>query len=316
MKTLFKATLALVVLALLALGAGVAMNWAPDRPVSALSARWAPPPSQFVLIDGMQVHLRDEGPRDDAEPIVLLHGTSASLHTWDGWTAALAPRHRVIRMDLPGFGLTGPVADDDYTLTRYSVFVTHVLDALGVKKALLVGNSFGGAVAWKTAVDFPARVSRLVLIDSAGYAYQSTSVPIAFRLARFPVLAPVLNNVLPRRVIESSVRNVYGDPTKVTPALIDRYYELTLRAGNRQALVERFKQSPGGEFAAQIPQVQVPTLILWGGRDHLIPPAMAQRFRHDIRGSALVVFDQLGHVPHEEDPLQTVAVAQAFMESR
>ncbi|HET6786388.1 MAG TPA: alpha/beta hydrolase [Aquabacterium sp.] len=315
MKTLLKATLGVVLLALLALGVGLAMNWAPDRSVAELSPRWAPQPSRFVLIDGMQVHLRDEGRRDDPEPIVLLHGTSASLHTWDGWVAALAPGRRVIRMDLPGFGLTGPAPDGDYSLPRYATFVTHLMDQLGVQRAVLVGNSFGGAVAWKTAADHPARVSRLILIDAGGYPYESASVPIGFRLARYPALSPILNNVLPRSMIESSVRNVYGDPERVTAELVERYYELTLRAGNRQALVERFRQSPGGEFAAQIPQIQAPTLILWGGRDRLIPPSTAQRFRQDIRGSALVVFDTLGHVPHEEDPAHTVTVAQAFLET-
>ena len=85
--------------------------WAPDRTVAELAPRWAPPPSQFITVNGLAMHLRDEGLRDDSLPLVLLHGTSASLHTWDGWTKALAPTHRVIRLDLPGFGLTGPLSE-------------------------------------------------------------------------------------------------------------------------------------------------------------------------------------------------------------
>lgn len=100
---------------LLVLGLSVAgfivLNWAPDRPVEELQARWAPAPSQFIELMGMQVHLRDEGPRDDAEPLLLLHGTSASLHTWEGWVADLKRTRRVISVDLPGFGLTGPFPD-------------------------------------------------------------------------------------------------------------------------------------------------------------------------------------------------------------
>lgn len=303
-----------VLLALVAVtGVGLALSWAPDRPVDTLTARWAPPPSQFVPLQGMQVHLRDEGPRTDPQPIVLLHGTSASLHTWDGWADALKGQRRVIRLDLPGFGLTGPMPDGDYRLTRYVGFVIALLDQLGVQQAVLAGNSFGGNLAWKIAVDHPQRVSKLVLVDAAGYPFDPASMPIGFKIAQIPALRPMMEHTLPRSMIESSVRNVYGDPSKVTPELVDRYQELTLRSGNRSALVERFRQSPSGEFTAQIPQVRQPTLILWGGQDRLIPPDNALRFQRDIAGSRLVMFDALGHVPHEEDPEQTVAAVQAFL---
>ena len=294
-------------------GVGVVKAWAPDRDVDSLKARWAPPPSQFVGLMGMQVHLRDEGPRSDPQPIVLLHGTSASLHTWDGWAEALKGQRRVIRMDLPGFGLTGPMPDGNYQLTHYVDFLVALLDQLGVKQAVVAGNSFGGGLAWKLAVDHPERVSKLVLVDAAGYPYDPTSVPIGFKVAQIPWLRPVMENVLPRSMIESSVRNVYGDPSRITPVLIDRYFELTLRAGNRHALGERFRQSPGGQYAAQIPSVKQPTLILWGGQDRLIPPDNADHFQRDIAGSRLVVFDGLGHVPHEEDPAVTVAAVQSFL---
>ena len=313
MKLLIKIAGVVLLLAVALLALGIALSWAPDRPVDALKARWAPPPSQFLTVEGMQVHLRDEGPRDDPEPIVLLHGTSASLHTWDGWVAALKGQRRVIRIDLPGFGLTGPAPDGDYTLPRYSRFMVALLDALHLRRVVLAGNSFGGSVAWKTAVDHADRVGALVLVDAAGYPYQSTSVPIGFKLARIPALAPLMANVLPRRMIEASVRNVYGDPSRITPELIDRYYELTLREGNRAALRARFEQSRGGEFAAEIPRVVAPTLILWGGQDRLIPPSQGQRFHDDIRGSQLVTFADLGHVPHEEDPARTVAAVQRFL---
>lgn len=313
MKIIFKLMVGLLLALIVAVAASVVLGWAPDRPVSTLTQRWAPAPSQFVQIGGMQVHLRDEGPRDDPQPIVLLHGTSASLHTWDGWVAALKGQHRVIRVDMPGFGLTGPAADGDYRLPAYGRFVVAVLDRLGVKQAVIAGNSFGGEVAWQVAVAYPDRVSKLVLVDAAGYAFKSQSVPIGFKLARIPALRPITANVLPRSMIESSVRNVYGHPDKVTPELIDRYYELTLRAGNRDALVERFRQSPLGAYADQIKRVRQPTLILWGGQDRLIPPESAGLFQKDIPGSRVVMFEDLGHVPHEEDPARTVAAVQAFL---
>jgi len=302
---------------LLVLGLSVAgfivLNWAPDRPVEELQARWAPAPSQFIELMGMQVHLRDEGPRDDAEPLLLLHGTSASLHTWEGWVADLKRTRRVISVDLPGFGLTGPFPDGDYRIAHYTAFLDALLERLQVPPVVVAGNSFGGQLAWELAVARPARVSRLILVDAAGYPRQSSSVPIGFRLAQVPALAPLMARLLPRRMIESSVQNVYGDPTRVTDELVERYYQLTLRAGNRQALVQRFQQAPAGDSQALIRQVRQPTLILWGGRDGLIAPANAERFKADIAGSRLVIFEQLGHVPQEEDPALTLPVVRGFL---
>nr|WP_295772632.1 alpha/beta hydrolase [Rhodoferax sp.] len=292
--------------------AGILATWAPDKPVSALSTRWAQPPSQFVEVDGMQVHVRDEGPRDDPLPIVLLHGTSASLHTWDGWAQSLSGQHRVIRFDLPAFGLTGPNPNNDYSIAAYVHFVEGVADKLGVKKFVLAGNSLGGQIAWAAALALPQRVSKLVLVDAAGYPFQSSSVPIGFRIARMPGLRVLMEHVLPRGVIDSSVRNVYGDPSKVKPELIDRYYDLTLRAGNRQALAYRMDQRMGGD-EAHVKELKLPTLILWGAKDKLIPLDNARRFAADIQGSKLVVFDELGHVPHEEDAQKTVEAFKVFL---
>ena len=192
-------------------------------------------------------------------------------------------------------------------------FVAAMLDALGVSRCALVGNSFGGQVAWETALAHPARVEKLILVDAAGYPFQPLSVPLGFRIARIPLLNGLMEYTLPRRLIESSVRNVYGDPGKVTPELVDRYYELTLRAGNRRALVMRFGQALAGIHPERIAALKVPTLILWGGRDRLIPPSDAERFHRDIAGSRLIVFAELGHVPQEEDPAATVAVAMRFL---
>jgi len=296
-----------------AAGVFIAANRVPDRTVDELKTRWAPAPSQFVPIAGMQVHLRDEGPRDDQTPIVLLHGTGASLHTWDGWVEALKDSHRVIRYDMPAFGLTGPSPGGNYAIENYVAVVLAVLDQLKVKRCVLAGNSLGGYVAWATAVLHPERIERLVLIDASGYPYQSQSVPIGFRLARTPVLNRLMRDVLPRSFVEKSLKNVYGDPSRVTPALVDRYFDLTTRAGNRRALAERFRQTQPGPLAARVPELRLPTLILWGGRDRLIPPEFGDRFHKEIAGSTLVRFEDLGHVPQEEDPARTVAAFKEFL---
>jgi len=306
----------MVLAVLVLLLAGIGLSWAPDRSVDSLKARWANAPSQFLTLQGMQVHLRDEGPRDDPEPLVLIHGTSASLHTWDGWTQALKGQRRVIRMDLPGFGLTGPAPDGDYRMERYADFIVALMDQLGVRQAVLAGNSLGGGIAWHTAVRHPTRVTRLVLVDASGYPLQSTSVPLGFRLAQISWLQPLMRQLLPRRMIESSVRNVYADPGKVTPELVDRYFDLTLRAGNRESLTQRLKlRETDAQSAGLIKTIQQPTLILWGAQDKLITEPSGQRFHQDIADSQYVVLEGLGHVPQEEDPARSVAPVLKFLTS-
>jgi len=302
-------------LAVLGIAAAALLSWAwaPDLPTAELEQRWAPPPSTFIEVQGQRVHLRDEGPRDDPVPIVLIHGTSASLHTWDGWAEALRSQRRVIRFDLPGFGLTGPNAAGDYSMAVYVQWLGALLDRLGVQRAVLAGNSLGGEVAWATAHVMPERVDKLILVDAAGYAFESESVPLAFRIAATPGLSVLMRQLLPPGMVEKSVRSVYGDPARVTPQLVQRYRDLALRAGNRHALATRMAQHNTGR-EQDIRDLKIPTLILWGARDRLIPPANGDRFAADIQGSQLVVFPELGHVPQEEDPAATVAVVQKFLE--
>ena len=311
-----KLALRIIVVALVAVLvfaiAGIAATWAPDRSVESLKARWAPPPSQFIEVAGMQVHLRDEGPRDDPVPIVLLHGTSASLHTWDGWTQTLSKTRRVIRFDMPAFGLTGPNPQNDYSIKSYVTFVTAVVDKLAVQRFVLGGNSLGGQIAWETAHALPARVDKLILVDSSGYAFVSKSMPLGFQIARLPLVRSVMEYTLPRGIIQNSIENVYGDPSLVTPALIDRYFDLTLRAGNRKALSYRLDQGYVSD-EAKVKSLKLPTLILWGAKDRLIPPDSGQHFARDIAGSKLVMFEALGHVPHEENVQATLAEVVKFL---
>jgi pimeloyl-ACP methyl ester carboxylesterase len=304
---------AIIAIAVTAVVAFVIAFWAPDRSVESLSARWAPPPSQWLDVRAIRVHLRDEGPRDDPLPIMLLHGTSSSLHTWDGWAAELSKTRRVIRYDLPGFGLTGPSEHHDYQVQSHAATVRAVMDELKISRVILGGNSLGGHIALVTALQTPERVAKLILVDAAGYPLAPQSIPIGFRLSVSPVFQTIARVTLPRSVVEDSVKNVYGDPSRVTPELVDRYYELTLREGNRQALSERLRWVRGDAVTHQIPLVSMPTLILWGEKDRLIPLEAGKRFARDIKGSELVVFDGLGHVPQEEDSARTVQAVQKFI---
>jgi len=192
-------------------------------------------------------------------------------------------------------------------------FVLDLLDTLKIERCVLAGSSLGGEIAWRTAVVAPQRVERLVLIDAGGYAFTTRWVRLGFRMARMLVVRGLARNVLPRGLIARGVRAVYGDPSLVSETLIDRYYELTLREGNRKALARRVEQLQPGADSALIATLKVPTLILWGGRDRLFPPEDGLAFARDIAGSRLVLFDELGHVPHEEDPARSVAELRRFL---
>jgi pimeloyl-ACP methyl ester carboxylesterase len=299
----------------------IALSRAPDRSAESLVARWAPPPSDFIDVQGQVVHVRDEGPRSDPAPIVLIHGTSASLHTWEGWATALKGQRRVIRFDLPGFGLTGPWSEsfkgpyphDSYEADAYARFTLALMDVLQVPRAVLAGNSLGGEVAWRTAYLAPQRVSSLILVDAAGPPFTPLRVPIGLRVASTPVLNRIMESLLPRPLVARSLAEVYGNPARVSEELVDRYYELTLREGNRRALATRLQHLQPGADAGRIATLRLPTLILWGGRDRLIPPTVAQQFQQQIAGSQLLIFDALGHVPQEEDPAATSLAVKAFL---
>ncbi len=317
MRRLFRYLLLVLLTLSGLLAAALALNWAPDLPVASLTARWAPPPSTFVEVGGMKVHMRDEGRRDDPLPLVLIHGTSASLHTWEPWVAELRKTRRVVTLDIPGYGLTGPFPQSDYRIARYTAFLKDFLDVLKLERIIIGGNSLGGHIAWAFALAEPQRVDRLILVDSAGYPFTSTSIPLGFQLARIPALRPIMQNVLPRSVVRQSVENVYGDPARVTEALVDRYYDLARREGNRRALGETFEQRRHdlGTDAPRIKQLKLPTLVLWGREDRLIPLTNAEDFGRDIAGSKVVVFPGLGHVPHEEDPAATLVPVMDFIRS-
>jgi pimeloyl-ACP methyl ester carboxylesterase len=284
-----------------------------DRSVEELKPKYAGPPSEFIPLMGMEVHYRDEGDPRDSLPLVLIHGTGSSLHTFDAWAASLKKDRRVVRMDLPGFGLTGPFPERKYSMDQYVDFVAEFLAGRGITRCILGGNSLGGQIAWNFTFEHPEKVDKLILIDAAGYAGKSTSVPLAFRIARTPVLNKILTFITPRFVVKSSVENVFADKTKVTDTLVDRYFELSLREGNRQALVDRMQMPFDTSKVQQLKNIAQPTLILWGEKDGLIPVESAYRFQKDLPNDTLVILKNSGHVPMEENPAESLEVVLPFI---
>ena len=283
-----------------------------DMSLEELKLKYTNKHSSFISVNGMDVHFRDEGNQTDSIPIILIHGTGSSLHTYDAWANNLKNSSRVIRMDLPAFGLTGPFPDRDYSISHYTSFLKKFLIALNVKQCVLAGNSLGGEIAWNFTLEQPQMVKKLILIDAAGQPQASKSIPIAFKLGQTPVINKLLNYITPRFIVKASVEDVYFDKLKVTDSLVDRYFELTLRSGNRQAFVDRLKISSDSNYT-NVKYIKQPTLILWGAKDLLIPIDNAFKFQSSLPNNILVIMEDTGHVPMEESPLERLGFVINFL---
>lgn len=287
----------------------------PDISVEILKAKYGQAPSQYLSLQGMEVHFRDEGDRSDSIPMVLLHGTSASLHTWEGCAQEWKKEHRVIRMDLPAFALTGPHPQHDYSIEMYVSFLHEFLAAKNIQRCYLIGNSLGGLIAWQYAARYPTAVEKLVLIDAVGYPRINFKGSLGFRLARIPVLREVLKVITPLSLVRQSVEDVYGDKTKVTDTLVEQYRDFACREGNREALVTRLNFVESFDTTL-ISTIQTPALVLWGEKDKLILPGDALKFKRDLPHNKTILLPGLGHVPMEESPEVVIPLVREFIERK
>lgn len=279
-----------------------------DRPRELLEKKYAPPPSQFVDIKGTRVHYRDEG---KGPVMVLLHGIFSSLHTWDGWVDELSAKYRIIRIDLPGWGLTGKAAFD-LSIPAYVSFLHDFLEQLNLKKMTLVGNSFGGLISWNYAIRYPDQVQKLILIDAVGYPGKS---PAAVTLFKIPGISFFAGRISPRFIFDMSVKQTYGNPAKVPRDILDRYYEIALYPESRRQHTEILLMILDAMASGwrNVNKVTAPTLIMWGSKDSWVPLKMAHRFKDDIKESKLIIYDGAGHIPMEEIPEDTSRDADQFI---
>lgn len=297
MKAIFKIFMALILIVVVY----IALNYKADVPVSKLREKYAMPPSQFMELRGMNVHYRDEGPASDSVPLVLLHGTSSFLQTWNACTAEWIKTRRVIRMDLPAFGLTGPDPKGDYSVEGYLLFLNSFLTKLNVKQFYLAGNSLGGLIAYSYAAAYPNEVRKLILIDPAGYPNQDAKGALAFKLARMRGINKLFKVLTPRIIVRKSLEDVYGDDRLVTDSLVEIYRDMTIREGNRAAMLQRINMDYAPDTSV-IKKIKMPTLVVWGELDQLIPVSHAYRFQRDLPHNKLVVLKGVGHIAMEESP--------------
>ena len=298
----------LIILLTFAIGNGIYA----DISVEDLKNEYANEHSQFIEVNEMGVHYRDEG---EGFPIVLIHGTAASLHTWDAWTDELKKTNRVIRMDLPAFGITGPNKNADYSIEAYTTFLHSFLEKLKLEKFHLAGNSLGGNIAWNYTADYPEKVEKLILVDASGLP-TNKSQPAIFKMAKTPILKSLFLYVTPKMLIKKNIEEVYADDSKITEELVNRYHKMALRVGNRKAFIDRAKTDFGLDSVENINKlktIMTPTLLIWGAQDLWIPLANGIRMDRILVNSTLKVLENSGHVPMEENPKESLKLMRDFL---
>jgi pimeloyl-ACP methyl ester carboxylesterase len=310
-----------------------------DLPAEVVDAKYSNESSQFLTLNnGTRVHYRDEGNRSGL-PLVLIHGAMASLHTWEPWVEILGDTYRVISLDLPAHGLTGRVPDGIYGAQTFTSTINAVVDELDVERFVLGGNSMGGGATWRYTLAYPDRVIAMILVDSVPAGNWRSSVdepsadepsadeapaaerreepddgPIFFKLMRQDWFRAIARYLDPGLLVEQGLRSAYNNSPVVDQALIDRYYELSLREGTRAAILQRAGSGGGSREAADLSVLTQPTLIMWGAQDALIPVSVVEQFEQSLPNTRTVIYDDLGHVPMEEDPLRSAADVRVFLE--
>ncbi|MEC9251187.1 MAG: alpha/beta fold hydrolase [Pseudomonadota bacterium] len=263
----------------------------------------------WVDADGMTFRVREQGP-DEGPVIVLIHGFSYSLESFDAWAEALATDYRVVRFDLPGHALTGPDPLQRYSVDQTVALTASLLDTLGHDAVVLVGNSLGGLVAWRLAAEQPELVSRLVLLAPGGFSINGvTEEPV-------PVPAPVafFMTSAPEAMVGAASTGLFGDANRMPPDLPERVHALMRQPGVGQALVERLEVFTLPAPEADLAQVEADTLILWGELDRMIPADHGPRFVDAMPSAQLEVLPGLGHVVHEEAPSESLERVRAFLQ--
>lgn len=296
-------------------------GWASDIPHDVLADKYATGASEFIdLPSGARAHYRMQGNRD-GQTLVLLHGSNASLHTWEPWVNELADTFFIVTIDLPGHGLTGPITGDDYTYEGMSAFVKEFAEALSLAPFALGGNSMGGGVTLAYTLKHPDDVTHMILVDAAGTklpaeAANKVDYPLAFDLAGRWYTDWIIENVTPRNLAAEGLRKSTSVQEIITEEMIDRYWELVRHPGNRRATGLRFAwYRQNGSRELQIDNMQTPALIIWGDEDKLIPVETAHAMHRRLENSQLKIFTGVGHLPMEEVAVESAAEVRRFLEN-
>lgn len=303
-----------IVSAAIALGAIALIGflWTPDKARSTLEARYLKPSDTLVTVAGTRIRVRDTGSKDASlTPVIMIHGFGSSLETWEAWAASLDDNRRIIRFDLPGSGLSDPDATENYTDARTMRLLLSLMDALGLERADIIGNSIGGRIAWRFAAQHPDRVRKLVLVSPDGFASPGFDYG---KTAEVPAIMSAMRWTLPKPMLKANLDPSYGDPARLSADTVTRYHDLMLGPGSRGALLARMQQTVLVDPKTILPNIEAPTLLLWGEKDALIPISNAQDYLELLPNATLLALPGLGHVPFEEAPEATFVPLHAFLD--
>ena len=273
--------------------------------------------SCFVEVDGVRVHYQEAGDVN-APAMVLIHGFTSSTLVWSKVFLRLADAgYRVLALDMLGYGYTAKPRNGEYTIDGQAKLVTRLLDALSIPRAILVGSSYGGAVAATCALDYPDRVEKVILVGAV-----NNNRPLAFMLMRLfgsPVVGDVVSPLLigSRRLLRRRMKRVYDEHSWVLDERRVDARHLPLRAAStHRAIIRTVRGWDAERVSRDAHLISQPTLLLWGENDREIPLADGERLHAEISGSRLVVFLNCGHLPHEEFPEEFTNVVSDFCKAK
>lgn len=303
MKTLIRFIQTVLALTAILLVSISIVFWEADISREQAIAKFAQGASTFFKdSSGSLVHYQDIGEKG-APALLFIHGTSASLHTWEPLIAhEKLNDYRLISLDLPGHGLTGANESNVYTRDVFSQAIIDTLDYLDIEKATLIGNSLGGRIAWQTAVSFPERVERLVLLAPSGAKKKGpSSSNIGFKILATNWGKLLMQRLTPRFLIERSLKQTVVDDSIVSPEMVDRYWELLKMQGNRKAMASLASgRSTAGVGFNEFASINVPILTIWGAEDSVLPVYMLDQFVQKQPEMEVLKLENIGHLPQEE----------------
>ena len=286
------------------------LAWTPDLSREALLQSYSRVGTSLIKVGEQSFFVQDSGPQD-APSLVLLHGFGASLQTWDAWAEELEKDTRVVRIDVPGFGLSGPAANNDYSDAADVARLLALLDQLGLQQVALGGHSMGGRIAWNFAVAHPERVSQLILVSPDGFPDPSSTSEKTYKVS--PMLG-LMQFSLPAWALKMGVAPAYGDESLLTPQVMRRYQDMLRAPGVRSAVIERMRQSRNINPVPLLQSLKMPVLLVWGEKDAFIPISNAQDYLKAIPQATLVSLPHAGHVVHEEAAKLSVDEVKEFLQ--
>ena len=285
--------------------------WTPDLERAELEKRYVASSPQTIDVDGLKVHYKDTGPKG-APALLLLHGFGSSLQAWDDWSLKLDQKYRVIRLDLPGFGLTGASPGHDYSEEKDLAILTHFANKLGLEKFSVIGHSMGGKMAWTLAASQPERVQALVLMAPDGFP---EAKDIGTKPYEVPAVTGLIKYFLPKYLVRKSIEPAFAEADALSDSRVNRYYDMLRAPGVRAAILERSNQTIYTDPVPRLKAIKAPTLLIWGEQDQMIPSTNAKSYASVLSNSTTVLVPKLCHLLQEEQPEKGLTAVMQFLDS-